>query len=91
MRWLPSILLLLAGLLLAALALGVFAVLGGSGPLWLRSLGSVTLGGPGPNGFARGLALMLLASSALALATLRRPEPRYLEPEPALDPTPPQG
>ena len=74
MRWLPPVLLLLAGLLLAALALGVFAVLGGSGPLWLRSLGSVALGGPGPSGFLRGLVLTLLASAALALATYRRPE-----------------
>ncbi|MDO4247139.1 hypothetical protein ACINK0_00415 [Deinococcus sp. VB343] len=86
MRLLPSLLLLLLGLLLSALTLGIFAVLGGSGPLWLRSLGSVALGGPGPNGFVRGLLLLLLASAALALATLRRPMPR-----PVLDAAPPQG
>lgn len=86
MRWLPSFLLLLVGLLLAALTLGIFAVLGGSGPLWLRSLGSVALGGSGPNGFVRGLVLLLLASAALALATYRRPPPRVV-----LEPVPPQG
>lgn len=86
MRWLPSFLLFLVGLLLAALALGMFAVLGGSGPLWLRSLGSLALGGPGPNGFVRGLVLLLLASAALGLATLRRPAPR-----PVLPSAPPQG
>lgn len=86
MRWLPSLLLLLAGLLLAALALGIFAVLGGSGPLWLRSIGSVALGGPGPGGFVRGLVLLLMSCAALALATLRRPPPVVI-----LVPAPPQG
>lgn len=86
MRWFPSVLLLLAGLLLAALALGVFAVLGGSGPLWLRSIGSIALGGPGPNGFVRGLVLLLLSSAAFALATLRRPPPVVV-----LVPAPPHG
>lgn len=64
-------LLLLAGLLLAALSLGVFAALGGSGPLWLRSLGSVALTGPGPGNFTRGLLLALLASLLLGLAAWR--------------------
>lgn len=86
MRLLPSLFFLLLGLLLAALTLGIFAVLGGSGPLWLRSLGSLALGGPGPNGFVRGLVLLLLASAALGLATLRRPAPR-----PVLTSAPPQG
>ena len=86
MRWLPSFLLFLVGLLLAALALGMFAVLGGSGPLWLRSLGSVALGGPGPSGFVRALVLTLLASTALALATLPRPAPAAVP-----QPSAPQG
>ncbi|WP_245745166.1 hypothetical protein [Deinococcus reticulitermitis] len=71
MRRLLPALLLLAGLLLAGLALGVFAALGGSGPLWLRSLGSVALAGPGPGNFTRGLLLALLASAAFALAARR--------------------
>lgn len=55
----------------AALSLGAFAALGGSGPLWLRTLGTPALALP-PGGFFWALALALLAALALTWGLLGR-------------------
>ncbi|MBX8466938.1 hypothetical protein IHN32_12110 [Deinococcus sp. 14RED07] len=77
--WLLSTLLFGLTLLLALLALGTFASLAGTGPLWLRSLGGLEsalaeqLGLEGLSGVGQALSLMILTSLCAALAAFVKP------------------
>ncbi|GGR44271.1 hypothetical protein GCM10008959_01540 [Deinococcus seoulensis] len=77
--WVLSLALFGVTLALALLSLGTFASLAGTGPLWLRSIGSLesTLSGAlnvtGLGSIQQALALMLLTSVCAGLAAYLKP------------------
>lgn len=74
-----SVLLVLLGLVFAALSLGTFAALTENAPLWLRSLGSlenvlgVRLGTLGLPPFLRAILLAFVSSVLMGLAAYYKP------------------
>lgn len=77
--WVLSLALFGVTLVLALLALGTFASLAGTGPLWLRSIGTLesTLSGAlnvtGLGSIQQAMTLMLLASVCAGLAAYLKP------------------